>query len=52
MFLLDGVTSGDDIMDKVSFDNAPGSVVTDLLAAIARGKKKDNLAILLATSTP
>jgi len=37
------VKSGDDIIGKVSFDNVPGSVVMDLLTAVARGKKKDNV---------
>ena len=36
------VANGDKIMGKVSFDNVPGSTVTDILAAMARGKKKDN----------
>jgi hypothetical protein len=28
-------------MDKVSFDNVPGSTVKDLLAAVKRGKKEE-----------
>mmetsp|Transcript_21709 Transcript_21709/g.47224 ORF Transcript_21709/g.47224 Transcript_21709/m.47224 type:complete len:405 (+) Transcript_21709:47-1261(+) len=36
------VKNGDDIMGKVSFDNVPGSVVTDLLAAMGRSKRKDD----------
>ena len=32
----------DSIMGKVSFDNIPDSVVSDLLAAMARGKKDDD----------
>ena len=34
------LANGDDVMDKVSFDNVPGGVVKDLLAAVARGKAK------------
>ena len=30
-----------DIMDKVSFDNVPGSMITDILAAVARGEPKE-----------
>jgi len=33
---------GDDVMDKVSFDNVHGGVVKDLLAAVARGKAKSS----------
>jgi len=36
------LANGDDVMDKVSFDNVPGGVVKDLLAAVARGKVKSN----------
>ena len=36
------VENGDDILGKVSFDNVPGSTVADILAAMARGKKKSN----------
>ena len=36
------VENGDDILGKVSFDNVPGSTVSDILAAMARGKKKSN----------
>lgn len=34
------VKNGDNVMEQVSFDGIPGSVVTDLLAAAQRGKKK------------
>jgi len=36
------LANGDDVMDKVSFDNVPGAVVKDLLAAVARGKAKSS----------
>ena len=36
------VENGDDIIGKVSFDNFPGHLVTDLLTAVTRGKKKDS----------
>ena len=36
------LANGDDVMDKVSFDNVPGGVVKDLLAAMARGKAKSS----------
>ena len=36
------LVNGDDVMDKVSFDNVPGAVVKDLLAAVARGKAKSS----------
>ena len=32
----------DDIIGKISFDNVPGSTMTDLLAAISRGKKNED----------
>ena len=34
--------NGDDIIGKVSFDNVSGSMMTDLLTAMTREKKKDN----------
>mmetsp|Transcript_8077 Transcript_8077/g.18229 ORF Transcript_8077/g.18229 Transcript_8077/m.18229 type:complete len:122 (+) Transcript_8077:825-1190(+) len=41
---------GDDILDKVSFDNVLGSsVVSDLLTAAVRGKKKLMLTVLIIT---
>ena len=36
------VENGDDILGKVSFDNVPGAMITDILAAVARGKKNIN----------
>ena len=33
------LTNKGDIMDKVSFDNLPGSLMKDLLAAVARGEQ-------------
>jgi len=37
------VENGEDILlDKVSFDNVPGSIVTDVLTAVARGKRNDD----------
>jgi hypothetical protein len=33
--------NSDDVMDKVSFDDVPGSTVKDLLAAVKRGKKEE-----------
>ena len=34
------VTNKDDIIGKVSFDNVPGSTVTDILTAMSRGEPK------------
>ena len=34
------VEHGDSLIGKVSFDNAPGSTVTDVLTAMSRSKKK------------
>ena len=36
------VENGKDIIDKVSFENAPGSMLNDLLTAMTRGKQKDD----------
>ena len=36
------VENGKDILGKVSFDDVPGSVVTDLLTAVTRRKEKDS----------
>jgi hypothetical protein len=36
------VECGDDLIDNVSFDDLPGSMVKDVLTAIKRGKKKDD----------
>merc|ERR1711957_447011 len=37
------VTHKYNIMGKVSFDNIPGGLVNDLLAAVARGEKEDGV---------
>ena len=37
------VENCNDIIGQISFENVPGSVVTDLLIAIGRGKKEDNV---------
>ena len=37
------VDNCNDIISQISFENVPGSVVTDLLIAIGRGKKEDNV---------
>ena len=39
------VENGDDIIGKVSFDDVPGSMMTDLLTAVTRGKKTDDVSI-------
>lgn len=36
------VENGRDIIGKVSFEDVPGSMMTDLLTAVTRGKKKDD----------
>jgi len=34
------IENGDTVMEKVSFNDCPGSAVTDILAAVSRGKEK------------
>ena len=34
------VENGNDILGKISFNNVPGSVVTDILTAVTREKNK------------
>ena len=36
------VANKNDIMDKVSFDKVPGSLMTDLLAAMSRGEQNES----------
>ena len=36
------VENGEDILDKVSFDDLPGSLMKDLLATVTRGKQKSD----------
>lgn len=36
------VENGEDIVGKVSFDDVPGSIVTDLLTAMNRNLEKNN----------
>ena len=36
------VENGDDVLEKVSFDDVPGYMMKDLLTAVTRGKKKDD----------
>jgi len=36
------VANKDDIIGKVSFSNVPSDMITDILAAVARGEQNDN----------